>query len=372
VVLAAFVATSSHSTLSRAARSAFIAGGRWTLNRQQSELPSEVGFGLGVTPARKCGWRVEATTAALAARHGPVPGCLGGESDDAKRVQLLTAGPHAVLVAGHHRDADFCHAERRSSADPHVPPIAETGRLSIGDVPVAATTKREGGTVVMRYQVEEGRELQYSYTVRSAPRQLVVDMRFVERGGGNVIRRIYDPLGVDDPLPPPSVANPPRLPRSIPTATAPPTATPAPTSSAAAPPPQPAAPPPMVQTPDAELKGLARLGLVVEDLSQQAAACGLTPAALDAAVRQPLVDAGLKIVRDTDDDTYLYVNVITTRMPNGTCASRSTPRCAHTRRRRSHFNRRRFSCSGAAPCRWPFRSAPAAHAEVSSVRSNGK
>ena len=78
----------------------------------------------------------------------------------------------------------------------------------------------------------------------------------------------------------------------------------------------------MVQTPDAELKGLARLGLVGEDLSQQAAACGLTPGALDAAVRQPLVDAGLKVVRDTDDDTYLYVNIITTRMPNGTCVSR--------------------------------------------------
>ena len=250
----------------------------------------------------------------------------GRESpDDAKRVQLLTAEvrtPSSYLVITETPTSVTVSDDRQQTRTFH--PSLKQDVFQIGDVPVAATTKREGGTVVVRYRVEEGRELQYSYTVRSAPRQLVVETRFVERGGGDVIRRIYDPLGADDPLPPPSVADPPRLARSIPTATAPPAPTPPATSSTAAPPsqPQPAAPPPMVQTPDAELKGLARLGLVVEDLSQQAAACGLTPQALDAAVRQPLVDAGLKIVRDTDDDTYLYVNVITSRMPNGTCVSR--------------------------------------------------
>src|SRR5260370_2502338 len=38
------------------------------------------------------------------------------------------------------------------------------------------------------------------------------------------------------------------------------------------------------QQPDAELKGLTKLGIVVEDLSAQAAACGLNQGALETAV----------------------------------------------------------------------------------------
>jgi len=252
----------------------------------------------------------------------------GRESpDDAKRVQRLTAEaktPSSYLIITETATAVTVSDDRQQTRTFH--PGLKQDVFQLGDVPVAATTKREGGTLVVRYQVEQGRELHYSYSLRSAPRQLVVETRFVERGGGDVIQRVYDPMGADDPLPAPSVADPPRVARSIPTAPAPPAPASPTTSSSglpqAPPPPQPAAPPPMVQTPDAELKGLARLGLVVEELSQQATACGLTRQTIEAAVRQPLVDAGLKVVRDTDDDTYLYVNVITTRLSNGTCVSR--------------------------------------------------
>jgi len=76
------------------------------------------------------------------------------------------------------------------------------------------------------------------------------------------------------------------------------------------------------QQPDAELKGLTKLGIVVEDLSPQAAACGLDQKALETAVSKRLSDAGFRVLRNSDEDTYVYVNVITTGLSNGLCVSR--------------------------------------------------
>jgi hypothetical protein len=76
------------------------------------------------------------------------------------------------------------------------------------------------------------------------------------------------------------------------------------------------------QKPDAELKGLTKLGVVVEELSQQAAACGLSASTLEAAVSKRLSDAGYKVLLNSDEDTYLYVNVITSNLSTGLCVSR--------------------------------------------------
>ena len=76
------------------------------------------------------------------------------------------------------------------------------------------------------------------------------------------------------------------------------------------------------QQPDAELKGLTKLGVVVEDLSPQAAACGLSQGTLETAVSKRLSDAGFRVLRNSDEDTYVYVNVITTSLSTGLCVSR--------------------------------------------------
>src|SRR5205823_10645115 len=74
--------------------------------------------------------------------------------------------------------------------------------------------------------------------------------------------------------------------------------------------------------PDGELQGLSKLGVVVEDLSAQAAACGLNQGALETAASKRLSDAGFKVVRNSDEDTYVYINVITTSLSTGLCVSR--------------------------------------------------
>jgi hypothetical protein len=76
------------------------------------------------------------------------------------------------------------------------------------------------------------------------------------------------------------------------------------------------------QQPGAELKGLTKLGSVVEDLSPQAVACGLNQSNLETSVSKRLSDAGFKVLRNSDEDSYVYVNIITTSLSTGLCVSR--------------------------------------------------
>lgn len=61
---------------------------------------------------------------------------------------------------------------------------------------------------------------------------------------------------------------------------------------------------------------------MVEGLGAEAAKCGLKQEALEAAITQRLTGAGLRVVRDSDDDTYLYVNVNTVTASASLCVSR--------------------------------------------------
>jgi hypothetical protein len=82
--------------------------------------------------------------------------------------------------------------------------------------------------------------------------------------------------------------------------------------------------PPVVTDPDVDLKGLSKLGVFVESLSGPAAACGLARDAIEAAVSKTVSDAGLTVVRDVtrENNTYVYVNVMTTSTSGGLCVSR--------------------------------------------------
>jgi len=73
---------------------------------------------------------------------------------------------------------------------------------------------------------------------------------------------------------------------------------------------------------DAELKGISTVGVVVEELTSQAAGCGLKQSAIETAASKILTDSGLKVVRNSDNDTYVYLNVQTTSVPTGLCVSR--------------------------------------------------
>jgi hypothetical protein len=53
-----------------------------------------------------------------------------------------------------------------------------------------------------------------------------------------------------------------------------------------------------------------------------AAKCGLKGDALETAVAKHLTDAGFRVVRNTDDETYLYVNINAVTASAGFCVTR--------------------------------------------------
>jgi hypothetical protein len=293
--------------------------GRWVLNRDQSQIEKEVGFnpvwlsaGARESGGDERGGRGRAGSGGSQRGRFPMP----RESEaEAKRLEQLSAeartpSPHLTIIdsRGTVTITDADNLSRTLHTD------GKDDDLQVNGVSITAVTIRDNRRVVVRYKVEQERELRYTYTREAAAPKLTVEIQFVERGRvGDTVRRVYDLIGPDDPFPPavtsktePGAA---RGVPAVPQPAAPGDATP-PTSE------------PFNQQPDAELKGLTRLGVVIEGLGTQAASCGLTEAALQAAVAGKLKSAGFTVVTNTDEDSYVYVNVITGSMSSGSCVSR--------------------------------------------------
>jgi hypothetical protein len=271
--------------------------GRWTLNRELSQFPREIGFGVDWVSAGGSG--LDSTASGGRGRRGSGGGGAGAftarreSEDDAKRVQQLTAevrNPSARVTIVETPTAVTITDDRGQSRTFH--PDGKEEVLQLDGVPVGVTAKREAGRLVVLYRAEQGRDLRYTYSRAASPPQLVIDVEFIERGRGDGVRRIYEPASATETL------------------------------AAAIAAPSPAITKPGAGLPDAELKGLTKLGIVVEGLSPQAAACGLSQDTLETAVSKRLSDAGFRVLRNSDEDTYVYVNVITTSLSTGLCVSR--------------------------------------------------
>ncbi len=313
IVVAALLAQSNLPIVS--AQTPTRLAGTWSLNRSLSEFPKEIGFNPDWVRAGFDTGQDRGARGGGGGRGGGRRGGTGSASrpftpqqesaDDAKRVQVLTAEvrtPPTSLTIADGGGAITFTSDQGETRTFH--PGRGREELHLGDLPVAATARWEDDRLIIVYDVEEGRQLRYTYSPTADPRRLRIDVQFVERGGGDSVVRIYDPSteptpttgnagGVRPGAPPPSGSAP----------AAPDGAT-------------------AMQPPGSELKGLSGVGVVVEDLDGKAAECGLNRAAIESAVSKALSNAGLKVSLNSDEDTYIYVNVMTTTMTTGFCASR--------------------------------------------------
>jgi len=289
--------------------------GVWTLNRALSESTRELGFNPDWVGNAAAGGS-DAPAGARGGRGGRGGGGSGGanpaapvreSADDAARVRLLTAEvrnpPPRLTIVDEAASVAVSDDNGSRTFHPHGREEAlSTTTMGLPDLVV--TTRREGDRLVVTYRVEDGRQLRYTYSMTPNPRQLIVETELLERGKvTDKVRRVYD--------------------RYVPTETAP--APPAKPLSGipGAPPPAPSAgatpshgaPPKETfdQSPDAELKGLTSLGFQIEELSPQATSCGLKRETIDASLSKRLTDSGLTVLRrNSDNDTYIYVNINTT------------------------------------------------------------
>ena len=282
--------------------------GIWTLNRSLSELPRDIGFnpawmtasGDGQTPGTANGGRGRRGSSSSGAA---APFAARPESyEDSRRVQLMTAEartPPTRLTIVDTAAAVTMTNELGQSRTVH--PDGRQESIELQGVSFSVTSKRDGDQLVVHYTVDRTREVRYSYSFTANPARLVVDVQFLERGAGDKARRVYESgAGVETPPPTPT------------------TTAGAPAPAAAKQPVQDA----FDQRPGAELRGLTTLGILVETLSAQAVACGLNQDAIEGALSKRLTDGGFTVRRNSDDDTYVYVNIMTTSLSNGLCASR--------------------------------------------------
>ncbi|HEV3139885.1 MAG TPA: hypothetical protein VGY57_05195 [Vicinamibacterales bacterium] len=284
--------------------------GTWTLNRSLSEFPRELGFSPewldAGAPSSTSGGGAGSTGGGRGGR-GSRGGSTGGSgsgfgvpresADDAMRKGLLTAevrNPPARLTIVDTPSAITMTDENGASRTFH--PVARDEPLPLDNVNVVVSTRREGDRVVITFNVEEGRQLRYTYSTTTNPRQLNVDVEFVEKRATQKIHRVYDVAAIETAAPAAPGPKGPGL--QLPAG-----------PKGPGPQPQPEA---IDQRPDAQLRGLKTLGFVVEELSPQAAACGLKRDALDASLAKRLTDAGFTVRRQSDEDTHVYININTT------------------------------------------------------------
>lgn len=285
--------------------------GHWRLNPALSQLPHELGFDAD-SFQQPAGNQGESAQGGSRSRRGSSGGRYGQtrnsmprpeSAEEASRLRQLTdearQPPPELTISTASGAITFSDGRGYSRT---VQPTGNEEAIDLGGVPVVTITRWESGQLVILYEVEEGRQIRYAYSRTANPDRLTAEVQFIDRGTGDKVTRVYEPAS----------------------ATAPGTTRATPASSAGAPPPTvPAGPPPGAfnQTPGAEFRGLTKVGLVVEGLPSSPA-CGLTEDAIDSAVATYLKAAGLKVLRNTDEDTYVYVNVNTATVSNGLCVSR--------------------------------------------------
>ncbi len=296
--------------------------GRWTLNRQLSQFPTDLGFGMDLMAgagSRSGGGGSGGRRSGGGGGALPASAWLQESEDDVRRRDQLVEEvrtPSAHLTITQTDTAVTITDDRGVSRTFHPNGREESHELDRAGV--ATIARWDGNSLEVRYKVEQYRELRYSYSRTTDPDRLVVQVRFVESGGHDTVTRVYDPAPANEPASPdrvaaPATVSPPSVPPPVPRLPAAPAGLARSTATTA---------PVVVQGTDAGLKGLTQIGLVVEDLSSQAAACGLSQAPIEAAVSKSVTDAGLKVLRNSDEDTYLYINVSTTSASSSLCVSR--------------------------------------------------
>ena len=307
----ALAATSAPHVALIAQPSAQTFAGAWVLNPTLTQRPEEIGFTPEWARAQGSGGPRRGGSGSGGNAMG-LPASSRESVDDSTRVEQLTGEartpPSRLTII--QKDTAIAIADDQG----HVRTFRPDGHLeelTIGTVPLPTTARWVGPSLVVVYDVATGRQLRYTYTPSADPARLQVNIRFLERGReGDEVRLTYEPAGTHEravlsgvpaspAAPPASASTPPGVPDAA----------------------TPSARPPLLP-PGSELRGLTTIGTVVEDLSAEGKACGLDQEKIKTSIARILADAGFKTERFGNEDTYLFLSVVTSRLPDGLCVSR--------------------------------------------------
>ncbi len=163
-------------------RAHFDLAGSWTLNRQLSQFPKELGFSASLVTTVP-GERIQTET-----------------QEDAQRARFLA---DEVRLPPDRLAITVTPASSQSHLIPGRARTVQPGRrdesVRIGPVTVITNSSWDASRLAIVYRAQTGRLLRYTYSVSQNPVQLIVDVEFVEgKGGGDRVRRIYEPMSPGD------------------------------------------------------------------------------------------------------------------------------------------------------------------------------
>jgi hypothetical protein len=248
--------------------------------------------------------------------------------DDSTRMQQLTGEartPPEHITIVQKADSVSIADDQGHSRTFH--PDGHLDELTLGTIALPTTARWDGPSLVVTYEVDTARQLRYTFTPADNPKRLLVDVRFLQRGhDGDEVKLTYETPEEHDRAVISGGASAPGLPPPdgpLPTgarAGAPPAAPSAPVGGA----PDATAPParPPALPPGSELRGITTIGTQVEDLTTQAAACGLDQNKIKTSIAKILGDAGFKSQPYGNEESYVLVSVVTSRLSDGVCVSR--------------------------------------------------
>lgn len=169
--------------------------GRWTIDKDHSEFPADIGFDVqvdaapqstanGVNSTRGPGRTGGAASSLEIAREGEQTlQMLGDVTEEAEHPwPVLTIGEAGGVVT-----ITDGGAQRRRFH----PGKDDEQRLADGGI--TTHTKWDKNALVVDYEVEKDRNVRYTYSRPSDAAPLVVEVSFRDHGHGNTVRRIYLP-----------------------------------------------------------------------------------------------------------------------------------------------------------------------------------
>ena len=314
-VLFLFVALGSSS----AAQTPPSIAGIWVLNPALTQRPAEIGFNPGWARGQG-GTGEDAGEGSRGGRgrrgtgEARAPQFVRESADDSTRATQLTEEartPPAHLTIVETTDSVSISDDQGLTRTFH--PAGRLEGLTLGTVSLPTTARWIAGALEVVYDVESGWQLRYRYTPSADRTHLVVDIRFIQQGReGDQVRLTYESPDAHEH----TIAG--ETPSRAAAPAAPSPSTP-PAGNALLPA---AGARPPVLPPGSELRGITTIGTVVDSLSAQASACGLDQAKIKSSIARILADAGFKTQPLGDEETYVWVNVVTSRLADGTCVSR--------------------------------------------------
>jgi hypothetical protein len=182
--------------------------GEWTLNRDLSEFPKEVGFDPNWGDSASGNTQGGTARSGGGGRGGGRGGGGGGGSlrvppagghfqseEDVKKmrelVQEVKEPPVQITISRTDTTVSLADPRGRTRRF-NTNGKEDTIQLDAG--PIGAVTKWDGAELLIRYRVDKDQDLVYRYGRVPGNDRLQVRVQFLDHGRGAVITRVYDPV----------------------------------------------------------------------------------------------------------------------------------------------------------------------------------